>query len=63
MNYKSMTQRELKQHLLENRNDLEALRELKSRPKHSSVTIPADTPKEEAKRILRETIGENTNDE
>ncbi len=50
MNYKTMIQRELKQYLLEHRNDLEALRELKSRPKHScSVTIPADTPKEEAK--------------
>ena len=53
-----MTQKELKQHLLENRNDLEALRELKSRPKHSSVTVPPNTSKEEAERILRETIGE-----
>lgn len=34
---------------------MEALRELKSRPKHSSVTVPADTSREEAKRILRET--------
>ena len=58
MNYKSMTQRELKQHLLENRNDFEALRELKSRPKQASVTIPAHTSREEAERILRETIGE-----
>ena len=54
-----MTQRELKQHLLKNRNDLEALRELKSRPKRSSVTVSANTPTEEAKRILKETIGEN----
>jgi hypothetical protein len=58
MNYKSMTQKELKQHLLDNRNDLEALRELKSRPKQTSVTIPANTPKEEAERILRETVGQ-----
>ena len=53
-----MTQKELKQHLLENRNDLEALRELKSRPKYSSVNVPPNTSKEEAERILRETIGE-----
>lgn len=59
MNYKLMTQKELKQYLLENRNNLEALRELKSRPKHSSVTISANTPTEEAKRILKETIVEN----
>lgn len=51
-----MTQKQLKQHLLEHRNDLEALRELKSRPKQASVTISANTPKEEAERILRETI-------
>jgi hypothetical protein len=51
-----MTQKELKQHLLDNRNDLEALRELKSRPKQTSVTIPANTPIEEAERILRETV-------
>ena len=54
-----MTQKELKQHLLENRNDLEALRELKSRPKYSSVTIPPNTTKEESDRILKEAIGEN----
>ena len=59
MNYKTMSQKELKQHLLENRNDLEALRELKSRPKHSSVTIPPNTTKEESDRILKEAIGEN----
>ena len=56
MNYKSMTQRELKQHLLDNRNDLEALRELKSRPKHSSLTLSANTIKEESDRILRDII-------
>ena len=50
MKYKSMTRRQLKQHLLNNRNDLEALRELQSRPKQNSITIPADTPKEEAER-------------
>lgn len=58
MNYKSMTQKQLKWHLLDNRNDLEALRELKSRPKQASVTIPADTSKEEAERIWKETIEE-----
>ena len=51
-----MTQRELKQHLLDNRNDLEALRELKSRPKHSSLTLSANTIKEESDRILRDII-------
>ena len=56
MNYKSMTRKQLKQHLIDNRNDLEALRELKSRPKQNSVTIPANTPKEEAERILRAAI-------
>ena len=58
MNYKSMTQRELKQHLLENRNDLAALRELKSRPKQASVTVPKNASKEESDRILKETIEE-----
>ena len=56
MNYKSMTQKELKQHLLQNRDDFKALRELKSRPKHTSVTIPANTPEKESKRILKQTI-------
>ena len=56
MNYKSMTRKQLKQYLLDNRNDLEALRELQSRPKKNSVTIPADTSREEAERILREAI-------
>lgn len=51
-----MTRKQFKQHLLDNRNDLEALRELQSRPNPNSVTISADTSKEEAKRILREAI-------
>ena len=53
-----MTQRELKQHLLKNRNDLAALRELKSRPKQASVTVPKNASKEESDRILKETIEE-----
>lgn len=54
-----MTQRELKQHLLEHRNDLEALRKLKSRLKNSSITVPANTSKTESDRILREAIRED----
>ena len=54
-----MTQKELKQHLLSHRDDLEALRELKSRPKQTSVTISVDTSKEEQMRILKETIGDS----
>lgn len=56
MKYKLMTRKQLKQHLLNNRNDLEALRELQSRPKQNSITISPETPKEEAERILREAI-------
>ena len=49
MKYKSMTKSELKQYLLDNRNDKEALKELKSRPKQNVITIPAniDTAKQE----------------
>ena len=54
-----MTQKELKQHLLSHRDDLTALRELKSRPKQTSVTVGVNTSKEEQMRILKEIIGDN----
>ena len=56
MKYKSMTKSELKQYLLNNREDKEALKELKSRPKQNVITISADISEEEQKRILRQAI-------
>ena len=57
--YKLMSKSQLKQHLLNNRHDKEALRELKSRPKKNAITIAADTPVEEQVRILKQIIEEN----
>ena len=56
MKYESMTKRELKQYLLNNRDDKEALKELKSRPKQNMITIPANTNPVEQERILKQTI-------
>lgn len=56
MQYKSMTKSQLKQYLLNNRNDKEVLRELKSRPKHNLITIAANTTAEEQERILKKVI-------
>lgn len=56
MQYKSMTKSQLKQYLLDNRNDKEALRELKSRPKHNVITIAANTTTEEQEQILKKAI-------
>lgn len=58
MKYKSMTKRELKQYLLDNRNDKEALKELKSRPKQNLITFSANTNSEEQKRILKQAISD-----
>ena len=57
--YKSMSKSQLKQYLLNNRHDREALRELKSRPKQNVITISADIPIDEQERILRQAVKEN----
>jgi len=51
-----MTKSELKQYLLDNRNDKEALKELKSRPKQNVITIPANTNTVEQEEILKQAI-------
>ncbi|MGL5942092.1 MAG: DUF6887 family protein [Waterburya sp.] len=51
-----MTNSQLKQHLLKNRDDREALRELKRRPKKSAFVIPADATVQESDRILKNEI-------
>ena len=56
MKYKLMTKSELKQYLLNNRDDKEALKELKSRPKQNVITLTADISTEEQERILKQTI-------
>ena len=56
MKYKSMTKKELKQYLLNNRNDKEALKELKSRPKQNVITIPANINTEEQEQILKQAL-------
>jgi len=56
MKYKSMTKSELKQYLLNNRSDKEALKELKSRPKQNLISFSANTNSEEQKRVLEQVI-------
>lgn len=51
-----MSKSQLKQYLLDNRHDKEALRELKSRPKQNVITISANTSVKEQKRILKQII-------
>lgn len=51
-----MTKRELKQYLLNNRDDKEALKELKSRPKKNVIIIPANTSTAEQKEIFKQAI-------
>jgi hypothetical protein len=51
-----MTNSQLKQHLLKNRDDKEALRELKGRPKKSAFVIPANATVQESDRILKNEI-------
>ena len=57
--YKSMSKSQLKQYLLNNRYDKEALRELKSRPKQNVITIPANESVDEQKGIFRQVVKEN----
>jgi hypothetical protein len=54
MKYKSMTKSQLKQYLLDNRDDKEALKELKSRPKQNVITFSANTSAEEQEKILKQ---------
>ena len=49
-----MTKSELKQHLLDNRNDKEALKELRSRQKQNVITISANTNPAEQEQILKQ---------
>ena len=56
--YKSMTKSQLKQYLLNNRNDKEALKELKSRPKQNTIVLSADISTEEQERIFKQTISD-----
>ena len=51
--YKSMSDRELKQYLLENRHDRAALRELKTRPSLQKIVIPSNTSEEDLNRALK----------
>jgi PHD/YefM family antitoxin component YafN of YafNO toxin-antitoxin module len=53
---RTIAKSQLKQYLLNNRDDQEALRELKSRPKHNVITISANTNAEEQERILKRAI-------
>ena len=54
--YKSTTKSELKQYLLNNRHDKEALKELKSRPKQNVITIPANIDAVRQEEILKQAI-------
>ena len=56
MKYKSMTKSELKQYLLDNRDDKAALKELKSRPKQNVITIPSNIDTEKQEEILKQAI-------
>ena len=51
-----MTKSELKQYLLNNRDDKEALKELKSRPKQNVITIPANTNALEQEEIIKQAL-------
>jgi hypothetical protein len=62
MKYKSMTKTQLKQYLLDNRDDKEALKELKSRPKRNVIVFAANTTTEEQERILKEAISNQENE-
>ena len=54
--YKSMSNQELKQHLLENRDDKAALKELKSRPSSQKTVIPSNASEKDLDRVLKELI-------
>lgn len=48
-----MSDRELKQYLLENRHDRAALRELKTRQSSQKIVIPSNTSEEDLNRALK----------
>jgi len=52
--YQAMSRQELKQYVLTHRDDLEAIRELFDRPAPNAIWFAADTPIEEADRIIRD---------
>ena len=56
MKYKSMTKSQLKQYLLNNREDKEALKELKSRPKQNVIVIPANMNTAEQEKMLKQAL-------
>ena len=51
-----MTKSQLKQYLLNNRDDKEALKEPQSRPKKNVITISANMNAEEQERILKRAL-------
>ncbi|WP_158260734.1 hypothetical protein [Pleurocapsa sp. CCALA 161] len=51
-----MTKSQLKQYLLNNRDDKEALKELQSRPQKNVITISANMNAEEQERILKRAL-------
>lgn len=53
-NYQEMTRKELKEYVLANRDDLEALEELFSRPSENAIHFRNDTPIEEAEAIIKQ---------
>ena len=56
--YQSMTRAELKQYVLNHRNDDEALNELVSRRAPNTVTYPADLPTEEVRKLIEKKVEE-----
>ena len=54
LNFKAMSLNELRKYVLEHREDEEAWKEFVSRPRPNAIIVPAQTPREEQERILRE---------
>lgn len=58
-----MSLKQLREYVLAHRHDKEAWIEFRSRPRLNAVTVSADTPPEEMKRILQEAINHQGNKE
>ena len=56
--YQLMTRAELKQYVLNHRDDDEALNELVSRRASNTVTYPADLPIEEVRKLVEKKVEE-----
>lgn len=56
--YQSMSRTELKQYVLNHRNDDEALNELVARRPPNTVTYPADLPTEEVRKLVEKKVEE-----